>query len=205
MIRRLAIASICALALGSCASYDSGYRHGYADGNYRGSYNDGYYAAAENGYGDYYYDRPQVVMDEYGSFGYGFGYSPGYYGFGFGSGFGYNPWYGYGYPYYWYQPWPRHHHHDNDHDADDPPPGGWSVGGHAGIAHAQAMTALGGPSGVQLNSPVRQPGLDYRYQRDPIRRPMPMLAPLTRDGDAFRSERREPSENRSHPRDASQR
>jgi hypothetical protein len=69
------------------------------------------------------------------------------------------------------------------------------------------MTALGGPSGLQLNSPVRQPGLDFRYQRDPIHRPMPMpmIAPLTREGDAFRSERREPSENRSHPRDASQR
>jgi hypothetical protein len=212
MIRRLAIASICALALGGCATYDSGYRQGYADGNDRGSYNDGYYVAPENGYGDYYYDRPQVVADEYwdygypySGFGYGFGYFPGNFGFGFNSGFGYSPWYGYGYPYYWYRPGPRHHHHDNDHDADDPP-GGWSSGSHNGVAQA-AVTAPGLRSGVRsrLVWQPRQEDRTERYQRDPIRRPMTVDAPRTHDGDAFRAERREPSGNRSHSHDASQR
>ena len=212
MLRPLVIASIAAFALGGCASYDSGYRHGYADGSDRGSYNDGY--------GGYGYDRSQFAWDAYAGygytcpgFGYGFGYFPDRSGYGFGSQLGYAPWicnpgygygYSYGYPYGWYRPWPRHHHHDNDHDADDPP-GVWSNNTHVGAVQVQAATALGDRLGVRLNKPARQPGLDYRYQRDPIRRPAPMDVSRTHDGDGFRTERREPSENRSHPRDASQR
>ncbi len=217
MIRRLAIASITALALGSCASYDSSYRHGYADGIDRGSYNDGYYAAVENGYGDYYYDRSQIVWNAYGGygyrcpgFGYGFGYFPGSYGYGFGSRYdcdpwNYSPWYGYGYPWGWYRPWPRHHHHnDNDHDADDPP-GGWSGGNRIGGVRMQAVTAPTDRSKVRRNNPVQSSGQSFRYQRDPIRRSPSVDAPPMHDGDTFHGEQREPSGNRAHPRDATHR
>jgi len=110
MIRRIATIVLFALALGGCAT-DPAYR---GDGNYRGAYNDGYYSAPADGYGDYYYDRPQVVFDA-GYYGYGGPYAG--YGFGFGSpwvfGFGYDPWfrypwYGYRYPHHWRRPWPPH-------------------------------------------------------------------------------------------------
>ena len=115
---RVLLAAGCALMLGACATSDTAYRHG--DGSYRGPYDGGYYAAAHNGYGDYYYDRPQIVYDEgYACNGFGYGFGPP--GWSFGAGFGYDPWfggscfgsagYGFGYPYYWYRPWPRHHHH----------------------------------------------------------------------------------------------
>jgi hypothetical protein len=180
MIRRLAIASIVALVLGGCATYDSGYRHGYGDGSYRGDYNDGYYAAAENGYGDYYYDRPQIVWNEP----YGYGYPWSGFGYGFSLRYGYDPWYGYGYPYGGYRPWPRHNH--NDHDADDPP-GGWSNNHHVGGVRAQAVASPNDGSGVRIDKPVRQSSPD-RYQRD-----------------ASHFERREPSGNRPHSHDAPQR
>lgn len=189
MIRPFVIASIVALALSACATSGSGYRQGY---------NGGYYAAAGNGYGDYYYDRPQVVVDDY--FGYGYPYSGFGYGFNYfpGSfGFGYYPWHGYGYPYGWYQPWPRHHHHnDNDHDADDQPGGWWTGNSHAWGVQMQAAALPG--NGVLRQ--VRPDAGNYRYQRDSIRQPAPVHG-----GDAFHGERREPSVNRPHPHDAAQR
>jgi len=103
MIRRIAMTAAFALALGGCAT-DSAHR----DGSYGGNYDGGYYSAPSDGYGDYYYDRPEVVID------YGAGYFGGPYvgyGFGFGPpwafGFGYNPWF--------YRPWWG----DGDGDADD--------------------------------------------------------------------------------------
>ncbi len=217
MIRRLAIALIFALTLGGCASYDAGYRHGYADAHHRGAYNDGYDTTAEVGYGDASYGRPLFMWDAYDGYGYpcsgfsyGFGYFPGRDGFGFDSRFGYdpwscNPWYGYGYPFGWYQPWPRHHHHDhhghdNDHDADDPP-GGWTGGNHVGVVQMQSATAPGDHSGVRSFRFVRQPDLDDRNQRDPIRRSTTRDAPRARDGDAFRDERRGSSVDRPHTHD----
>jgi hypothetical protein len=194
MKRRFLIASMLALALGACASNDSAYRHG--DGSYRGAYNDGYYAAAENGYGDYYYDRPQVVYDGYygygcGALGYGFG-APGW---GFGARFGYDPgfygpcgynaWYGFGYPWGWYQPWPRHHHHDNDHDADDPP-GGWSGGHRVGVSMWNFTNSQQNRSALRMQGVVRMPGGD-RSERG-----------------GLRYERGQAVDHRSHPRDASQ-
>ena len=59
------------LAGSGCATYQAG----YADGSYTGAYDGGFYASARSGYGDYYYDRPQVVYEDYGSYsGFGFGY-----------------------------------------------------------------------------------------------------------------------------------
>ncbi len=108
----LPVVFVLAVALNGCATYDSGYRSVHADGNYRGNYDGGYYAAASEGSGDYYYDRPEVEFNDfyggygypYAGFGYGVGYFPGQFGFGFGySPWFYQPWYGYGYP--------RHHWH----------------------------------------------------------------------------------------------
>lgn len=220
MIRRLAVASIAMLALASCASYDSSYRHGYGDGSYRGSYNDGYYAAPENGYGDYYYDRPQVVVDDY--FGYGYPYSGFGYGFGYSSGgFGsnwpfsydpwsYNRWYGYGYPYGWYRPQP--HHDYNDHDADDFP-GGWSGNRHGGQIQSQTVTAPNERAyGVRISRQVRQAAPNDRERRDPIRqqwgpavRRYDVGVARLRDGDGMRGERREPARERPRRDDGSQR
>lgn len=154
MIRRLAIAAALALTLGACASYPSGYgRDGYShadgDGYYGGSYytgngysrdgssSDGYYAAGADGYGDYYYNDPQVILDDRYGYGYG-GYGDPFYGFGYGSfpynGFGvqlgFGPGYYGGYPYGYYNPWyPGYYYghrrgHDHDCDADDPCTGG---------------------------------------------------------------------------------
>lgn len=150
MIRRLAIPAALALALGACATYDSAYYdrghndgylgsyyssdgsyrgNGYDDGNY-GSYDgDGYYSPGADGYGDYYYDRPQVSYYDYGS---AFGYGYGSYGFGYGQSYFPNDWFGLqfgsgyygGYPYGFYNPWypgyyyGNHHHHDRDDDRD---------------------------------------------------------------------------------------
>ena len=114
MIRQLAIPAAFALMLGACASYDSGYNRGYSSGT-------GYYVPGNEGYGDYYYDNPQVIVDDrYRPYwdGYG-GYSP-YNGFGFQFGFG-PGWYG-GYPYGYSEPWygyRHHHHHRRDHDGDN--------------------------------------------------------------------------------------
>lgn len=149
MIRRLAIPAALALALGACATYDSGYSNrsgyyssdgyyrgsGYDDGNYDAYSGDGYYSPGSDGYGDYYYDRPQVIYNDsyssyyggpyygngYGYGSYGFGYGLSYFphngfGIGFGSGYyggypyGYSPWY----PGYYYNG--HHRHHDNDRD-----------------------------------------------------------------------------------------
>jgi len=115
MNRRIVALTVLALALGGCATYQPGYA-GYADGSYSGVYNDGYYVAPAGGNGDYYYDRPQVLVNEY----------PGYYGgpyagFGFGYsswGFGYDPWFfqplwGFGYGPWWgngrHHSWPPGH------------------------------------------------------------------------------------------------
>jgi hypothetical protein len=196
MKRGFFVASL-VLALAACATNNSAYRHG--DGSYRGAYNDGYYAAAENGYGDYYYDRPQIVYDDYSGYGYGcgaFGYSFGSPGWGFGARLGYDPWfygpcgynawYGFGYPWGWYQPWPRHHHHhDNDHDADDPP-GGWSGVHHANASTWYSATPLQNRSAMRIERVPRMPTAD-RFERG-----------------GARVERSEPADHRSHPRDASQ-
>jgi hypothetical protein len=88
MNRRTAALAVLAIALGGCATYGPGY---YADGTYAGPYNGGYYSAPAAGYGDYYYDYPQVSYQYpdyyYGPYGgFGYGYSPWW-------GFGYNPWF----------------------------------------------------------------------------------------------------------------
>ena len=111
MICRIAILAAFALAASGCATYDDAYNQGYRTG--------GTYYAAANGYGDYYYDRPEVVFNDYGPGGYG----------GYGYGFGYDPWF------YnqWYccrdrDDWDGHDRdhdhdhgrdHDHDHDGDD--------------------------------------------------------------------------------------
>ena len=106
MIRRIALTTAFVLALGGCATYDSANHAAYRDGGYGGNYDGGYYSAPADGYGDYYYDRPEVVVDygagfggPYASYGFGFGYAP--------WGFGYDPWF--------YRPWWG----DGDGDADD--------------------------------------------------------------------------------------
>lgn len=152
-MNRLALSVAFALMLGGCASYDS---------NYAG----GYYAPGHDGYGDYYYDNPQVIVDEYYApyWGWG-GYFP-YDGFGFQPGFG-SGWYG-GYPYGYYDPWSfygwydyryQHRHgNDGDKDADDAP-------GTASIGQHSAMTA----TNPQSTSPwlrrwnaAALPRVDYR-------------------------------------------
>jgi hypothetical protein len=108
MIRRIFLTAAFAFVLGGCAT-DSVYH----DGSYGGHYDGGYYSAPADGYGDYYYDRPQVVVDGYPDYFYG-PYAG--YGFGYASwGFGYNPWF--------YRPWWVYGYHpwwgDHDHDGDD--------------------------------------------------------------------------------------
>jgi hypothetical protein len=113
MKSRFAILSVLAFALAGsgCATYQPG----YADGSYTGAYNDGYYASAQNGYGDYYYDRPQVVYDDYGFYsGFGFGYGYGPWGFGYNPWF-YRPWWGYN-PWCGWGGWHHHHHWQTGHE-----------------------------------------------------------------------------------------
>ncbi len=203
LMRRIVIAALFALALDGCATNDTGYRHSYADGSYRGRYDDGYYAASADGYGDYYYDRPQVVINDYssgfyGGYGYGFGFYPGR--FGFGARFGYdpwlyNPWYGYGYPYGWYRPWPRHH--------QVVPLRGDAMATHAGDRQGVQLQSVRGSvnnSGRRVDDGSRtrdlRRGDDGSYRRSPMH------------GRNFENEPRErnhESSGRQPPRDTSQR
>ena len=112
------------LVLAGCATVPSG----YSDGAYTGSYNGGYYAAAHDGQGDYYYDRPEVVYDDYSGFspGFGFGYAA------FGWGWGFDPWF--------YRPWWGHRRWcDRDHDHDHDHHGPWP---HAVAAHSMPVHAM---------------------------------------------------------------
>lgn len=175
MIRRIGIAAIFLLALGGCASYDPG-AYGHRDGSYRGGYNDGYYAVAADGYGDYYYDRPEVVVNDFGTGYYGAGYyGYPYFGFGYGprSRFGYdpwfyNPWYGYGYSQAWYRPWPHNHRRGNDHDADDMPGGRLSTGMNP---QQRFSAAPANESGVRMRDPERILREPRRELRDDQPRP----------------------------------
>ncbi len=177
MIRRIVVAAF-ALALGGCAIYDSNYRPASADGSYRGNYDGGFYAAPAGGYGDYYYDRPEVVVNEfyggygypYTGFGYGFGYFPGRFGFGVGyDPWYYRPWYGYGDPYGWHRRWPHHHAVPTNTRVT-----AVGVGQMHGV-QMQSVAAPGKDVGAAARgtdriprNPRRGDG-DVRYQRDPIR------------------------------------
>ena len=105
MIRRLAISTALASMLGACASTNSGY-----------------YTPSHDGYGDYYYDNPQVIVDEHVAPYWDSPYWGGYYGFGYGLGyfpgdcFGFQYGYAPGFCGSTYDPWLyggyyRHHHH----------------------------------------------------------------------------------------------
>lgn len=107
---RILILLAAAFALAGCATYDSAY-YGrapiYRDG--------GYYYPQYDGYGDYYYGRPETIVREYGYGGwpyYGHGY--GYYGGGYR--YGYDPW-GWG---GW--GWPYHRRHSHRHPPPAQPP-----------------------------------------------------------------------------------
>ncbi len=162
MIRSTACATLIALSLAvtGCATTAPA---GYADGSYAGPYDGGYYAAAHNGYGDYYYDRPEVVYDDYGFYpGFGFGF-----GYGYGPwGFGYNPWYyrpGWG-PWWGWGGWHHHHHHWDGH--------AWPHVAHAGAAPqrmpVQARSAPGAARGERRSDPVRMPSRGGG-QKHPVR------------------------------------
>lgn len=193
MLLRSAIAAAWVLALGACASTGTtSYRH--ADGDYQGAYDGAYYAPAHDGYGDYYYDRPQIVDDGgygCGAFGYGFG-APGW---SFGMGYGYDPWldspcgfgawYGMGYPWGWYRPWPRHRHHGG-------PPNGWVERGWNTLprsAHA-AWTADAGH-------------FNRRSREERFRVLAPQALRAWDDGDRFG--RRDPAANNPRERTTTQR
>jgi len=128
MIRRIVLIAAFALALGGCATYDTGYSQGYRDAAH-GAYSGGYYAPppGQGQDNDPNYDpndyggRPQVVANGYddGYFdgqypGYGYAYvygEPGPWGYDFWPGFGYDPWfYGPWIGFGWYGgPWHGHH------------------------------------------------------------------------------------------------
>jgi hypothetical protein len=196
MKRRVLAAAALALTLGACATNDTAYRRA-----------DGYYAAAENGYGDYYYDRPLTVFyDEFGygspclGFGYGWATPAWQYGFDwrhgydpwFGGTCGYNAWYGFGYPWGWYRPWTRHHHHG--------PPAAWMSNNRT----IQAPSAATTMHLQQRLNRVAGENAGFGSERDSMRRPMPDSSSM-RESDGSRFERREPVEHRSNRRDASQR
>ncbi len=102
---------IVAIALGAALLAGCATTETHGGGQAANAAGDGYYVAAHDGYGDYWYNDPQV-MANYGQWGFGYGY--GWYGPGFSPwGFGYSPWF-YGPP-WWY--WHHHHHHDG-HVAD---------------------------------------------------------------------------------------
>ncbi len=189
MIRRIVLAAL-AIALGGCATTDPGYRQAHRDGSYRGAYDGGYYAESSDGYGDYYYDRPQLIVNEYyGGYGYpygGFGFgSP--WQFGYGSRFGYDPWFrdpwfGYG----WYRPWPRHHHH---------PPGRVGVAAAIG-SNRRDVQAQAGP--VSVNDTPRR--IDHPY---PVRDQQD--SPRGRDFDGPSREPRHDARERQLPRNGPRR
>jgi hypothetical protein len=156
MIHRLAIPTTIALLLGACASYYSGY-----------------YAPGHAGYGDYYYDNPQIIVDEYCGGGpywggyydygypsYGFGYGLGYFpGDCFGSQFGYGPGFYGGYYPWWYGGYYRRHHHDHDHDRDDQ---GRTVARNDGMRHEASQfsdrNGVFGTPVLRTPDPHRQSG-----------------------------------------------
>ena len=218
MIRRLAILAALALMLGACATYNSGYaERGGRDGYYNSdaySSGDGYYAAGHDGYGDYYYDNPQVVIDEhYGSYGggysdygyspFGFGYGWGYPYNGFGLQFGFGPgWYG-GYPYGYYAPWYgwgdyRHHHrrdNDGDNDADDR-----RIGGTGLLAPTPGMREQRSIRNRQSNPLMpRAGGGPGTGERPPSRSPDAERAELRQEQGRF-SDAPAPREQRSRRR-----
>ena len=156
MIRRFAIPTTLALLLGACASYDSGY-----------------YAPGHAGYGDYYYDNPQVIVDEH------YPYWGGYYGFGFfgpGYGLGYFPGDCFGFPYgyapgfcdgfydpWWYVGYYHRHHHGHNHDPRDNVLAGADVMHHVAAQFSDRNGVFGTPT-------MRPPGHpsvlgDARMQR----------------------------------------
>jgi hypothetical protein len=112
MIRRLAISTALASMLGACATTHSGY-----------------YTPGHDGYGDYYYDNPQVIVDEHYAPYWDGPYWGGYYGFGYGLGYFPGDCFGFQYGYAsgfcgYYDPWLyggyyRHHHHGHGHDPHD--------------------------------------------------------------------------------------
>ncbi len=208
MKRRVLIAAALVLALGACATNGTAYRH--ADGDYSGVYDDGYYAAAGNGHGDYYYDRPQYVYDDYYGYGagcyrFGYGFVPR--GWSFGARFGYDPWfdgfcgynawYGfgpYGYPYGWYGPWPHHRHHD----ADD---------GRFGALIVRALGAQDHPAVMHTTTAPRNthasPAVAPRDRAATGFERTPRMDASDRTG--WRFERSEPAERHTNPRDSSRR
>lgn len=165
---RILILLAAAFALAGCATYDSAY-YGrapiYRDG--------GYYYPQYDGYGDYYYGRPETIVREYGYGGwpyYGHGY--GYYGGGYR--YGYDPWGwgGWGWPYHRRHP-PRH-----PPPAQEPhPPMSQPLPPRRGAAPPPSMTRPGQPRtghrepwGRGERPPGGGPGYD-----DPDRRPYSRL------------------------------
>jgi len=133
-----------ALLLAGCATTDGT----------RGAYDDGHYVAAHDGFGDYYYDQPQIVAS----------YDPWYHGYGFGwYGAGYGPW-GFGGwgPWFYGPPWYWHHHHHS-----------WYATGVAAAGPAyrpapnrqQQARRIGEPSGNRHESGIRAPRHGFEHQR----------------------------------------
>jgi hypothetical protein len=165
MIHRLAITAALASILGACATT-----------------NPGYYAPGHDGYGDYYYDNPQVIVDEhyapywggYYGFGYGLGYFPGdcfgfQYGYapGFCGGY-YDPWWYGGYYHY------RRHHHDHDHDSDDHAVAHTDGAQHQVEQFSRQNSVFGTPVVHPTNAPAHPGALgDGRIQRPNPQLPNP--------------------------------
>jgi hypothetical protein len=154
-IHRIAFAVSLACALGGCASYDAGYRRGYADGHPRVAIDAGDYVADSTDLDDvrnsYYddYGYPYEIAGYGGSWPFGYTAGPWFY----------SSWYGYGYPYAWYggYDWYRWHHRDHDHDDDHDhdhhhPPGVDGLAGYArGVQRMNAPMANGNAAHPPFN------------------------------------------------------
>ena len=183
MIRRLAIPAAFALTLGACATYDSGYadragRDGYSSSDAYSS-GDGYYAAGHDGYGDYYYDNPQLIVDQHYGSSWGGYYNFGYPSYGYDYGGGYFPYNGFGpgwsggYPYGYYAPWYgyQHQHHRRDHDGDNDGDDRHGTG-HAGlIAPYPGTREQHSNLNRQSNPGMQRPGGGLRTGDHPPSRP----------------------------------
>lgn len=121
-LRPIVLAAL-ALLLAGCATYDGGYyreRHVYRDGSYYERYDDGY--------GDYYYGRPDYGPRTSIWLGYGDPYWFGGYSYWYGPGWGYYrypyPSWRYGHSWPYYPRWPSHrwppHRPDRPHWPDRP-------------------------------------------------------------------------------------